>query len=159
MDPSKDKGKQSKAQKKQFKAQEEQFIIEYFRQVRGELTTRVQINTNLILQKIVTCGAALGFLFSQKSVTSDSLVSADVQLLGFAIVPIIGMGYDMLIARNINCLHSLGEFIRDEIEILAPNLGPNLWEKGYGLKRGSEPKNHGLPEIYFLSLYCQRLRA
>jgi hypothetical protein len=37
----------------------EQFVIEYFKQVRGELTTRVQIHTNLILQKVATCGAAL----------------------------------------------------------------------------------------------------
>lgn len=48
------------------KFEEGEFVIEYFKQVREELTTRVQIHTNLILQKVATCGAALGFLFNQK---------------------------------------------------------------------------------------------
>lgn len=65
----------------------EQFIIEYFKQVREELTARVQIHTNLVLQKIATCGAALGFLFSQKLVASETqIVPIKIQLLAFAII-------------------------------------------------------------------------
>lgn len=129
----------------------EEFIIEYFKQVRGELTTRVQIHTNLILQKVATSGAALGFMFSQKTVASDSLVPTYVQLLGFALIPIIAMGYDVLIARNINSLHRLGTFIRNELEPLAPEL--SLWETKYGQPKKINPRNHGIAEIIFLSLF------
>ncbi len=129
----------------------EEFIVEYFKQVRGELTTRVQIHTNLILQKVATCGAALGFMFSQKTVASDTLVPTHVQLLGFALIPIIAMGYDVLIARNINSLHRLGTFIRNELEPLVPEI--SLWETKYGQPKKINPKNHGVAEINFLSLF------
>jgi hypothetical protein len=132
---------------------EGQFVIEYFKQVRGELTTRVQIHTNLVLQKVATCGAALGFMFNQKIIDSESLVPPDVQLLGFALIPIIAMGYDVLIARNINSLHRLGTFIRNELEPLAPSMRSNLWETKYGQPDTSKPKNHGVAEINFLSLF------
>jgi len=105
---------------------EQRFIIEYFKQVRGELTTRVQIHTNLVLQKVATCGAALGFMFNQKKIADyESLVPPDIRLLGFALIQIIAMGYDVLIARNINSLHRLGTFIRNELEPLG-----NLWATG-----------------------------
>jgi hypothetical protein len=132
---------------------EGQFVIEYFKQVRGELTTRVQIHTNLVLQKFATCGAALGFMFNQKIVNSESLVPPDIQLLGFALIPIIAMGYDVLIARNINSLHRLGTFIRNELEPLVPSMRLNLWETKYGQPDTSNPKNHGAAEINFLSLF------
>lgn len=142
---------------KQFKSEgagAEEFIIEYFRQVRGELTTRVQININLILQKVVTCGAALGFLFSQKAIKSEELlVSCEIQLLGFAIIPLIAMGYDVLIARNINNLHRLGTFIRNELESLVPDLKSKLWERKYGQPDQGGPANHGVAESNFLSLF------
>ncbi len=129
----------------------EQFIIEYFKQVREELTARVQIHANLVLQKIATCGAALGFLFSQKLVASETqLVPRETQLLAFAIIPIIAMGYDVMIARNINNLHRLGTFIRKELEPLVPKV--NLWEQNYG-QNPNKSKNHGNAEINFLSLF------
>jgi hypothetical protein len=129
----------------------EQFIIEYFKQVREELTVRVQIHTNLVLQKIATCGAALGFLFSQKLVASETqLVPIKIQLLAFAVIPIIAMGYDVMIARNINNLHRLGTFIREELEPLVTEV--KLWEKHYG-QNPNKPKNHGNTEIIFLSLF------
>ena len=131
----------------------EEFLIEYFRQVRGELTTRVQIHINLILQKVATCGAALGFMFSQKTVDSNSLVPDYAQLLGFALIPIIAMGYDVLIARNINSLHRLGTFIRNELEPLVPELRLSLWDTKYGQPKKNNPKNHGIAEIIFLSLF------
>ena len=140
----------------------EEFLIEYFRQVRGELTTRVQIHINLILQKVATCGAALGFMFSQKTVDSNSLVPTlnsnslvpdYAQLLGFALIPIIAMGYDVLIARNINSLHRLGTFIRNELEPLVPELRLSLWETKYGQPAKINPKNHGIAEIILLSLF------
>ena len=127
------------------------FIIEYFKQVREELTARVQIHTNLVLQKIATCGAALGFLFSQKFVASETqLVPLKIQLLAFAIIPIIAMGYDVMIARNINNVHRLGTFIREELEPLVPEV--KLWEQHYG-QNPNKPKNHGNTEINFLSLF------
>ena len=135
-----------------FVGKEEEFILEYFKQVRGELTARVQIHTNLILQKVGTCGAALGFLFNQKSSASESLVSPEIQLLGFALIPIIAMGYDVLIARNINNLHRLGTFIRNEIEPLS-SMKLKLWERKYGQPNQINPKNHGVAEINFLSLF------
>ncbi len=132
---------------------EEQFILEYFKQVRGELTARVQIHTNLILQKVATCGAALGFLFNQRAGASESLISPEIQLLGFALIPIVAMGYDVLIARNINSLHRLGTFIRNELEPLVPSMKSNLWETKYGQPDKHSPKNHGVAEINFLSLF------
>jgi hypothetical protein len=132
---------------------ESQFLIEYFKQVRGEITTRVQIHSNLILQKVATCGGALGFLLIQKVAPSESLVPTQIQLLGFAIIPIIAMGYDILIARNINSIHRLGTFIRNELEPLSPQMKSSLWETKYGLPDDSKPKNHGEHEIYFLSLF------
>ena len=146
---------------KNFTAKEEfEFVLEYFKQVRGELTARAQIHTNLILQKVATCGAALGFLFNQKSSTDELLVSPDVQLLvspdvqllSFAFIPIIAMGYDVLIARNINNLHRLGTFIRNEIEPLS-SMKLKLWETKYGQPEKINPKNHGVTEINFLSLF------
>ena len=131
----------------------EEFLIEYFRQVRGELTTRVQIHINLILQKVATCGAALGFMFSQKTVDSNCLVPDYAQLLGFALIPIIAMGYDVLIARNINSLHRLGTFIRNELEPLVPELRLSLRETKYGQPKKINPKNHGIAEIISLSLF------
>jgi hypothetical protein len=128
-----------------------QFIIEYFKQVREELTARVQIHANLVLQKIATCGAALGFLFSQKLIVSQTqLVPIEIQLLAFSIIPIIAMGYDVMIARNINNLHRLGTFIRKELEPLVPDM--KLWEEHYG-QNPNKPKNHGDAEIAFLSLF------
>lgn len=133
---------------------QEQFVIEYFKQVREELTTRVQIHPNLVLQKVTTCGAALGFLFSHKA-TFKSLVSYEIQLLGFAIIPIITMGYDVLIARNINALHRLGTFIRNELEsLVTPSLNSMLWEIKYGQPKNSPPRNYGVAEIRFLSLFA-----
>ena len=44
----------------------EELIVESYKQARSEISLRIQTNINLILQKIVTCGAALGFLMSQK---------------------------------------------------------------------------------------------
>lgn len=134
-----------------FAKKEEEFIIECFKQVREELTARVQIHTNLILQKVATCGAALGFLFSQKPSAPNSLVPPEI-LLGFALIPIVAMGYDVLIARNINNLHRLGTFIRDEIEPLSSRK-LRLWENKYGQPKHTKPKNHGVAEINFLSLF------
>lgn len=64
-------------------------------------------------------------MFNQKSSASESLVSPEIQLLGFALIPIIAMGYDVLIARNINNLHRLGTFIRNEIEPIYLNKQPS----------------------------------
>lgn len=105
----------------------EELIVESYKQARTEISLRIQTNINLILQKIVTCGAALGFLMSQKNDPNAlSLVSSDVQLLGFILIPIIAMLYDVLIARNIKGMNLLANFIRTEIEILVPEV--TLWE-------------------------------
>lgn len=63
------------------------------------------------------------------------------------------MGYDVLIARNINSLHRLGTFIRNELEPLVPSMKLRLWETKYGQPDKSKPKNHGFAEINFLSLF------
>ncbi len=92
-------------------------------------------------------------MFNQKAVASELLVPAEIQLLGFALVPVIAMGYDVLIARNINSLHRLGTFIRNELEPLIPSMRLSLWETKYGQPDKINPKNHGVAEINFLSLF------
>lgn len=113
-----------------FKIQDDdkyELILESYKQARSEISQRIQTNINLILQKIVTCGAALGFLITQKNdVNALYLVSSDVQLFGFILIPIIAMLYDILIARNIKGINLLANFIRTEIEVLVPEL--TLWE-------------------------------
>jgi hypothetical protein len=89
----------------------------------------------------------------QRSVDSESLVHPDIRLLGFALIPIIAMGHDVIIARNIDSLHRLGTFIRNELEPLAPSMRSNLWETRYGQPDTSKPKDHGAAEINFLSLF------
>ncbi|MBW4656272.1 MAG: hypothetical protein KME20_25005 [Kaiparowitsia implicata GSE-PSE-MK54-09C] len=105
----------------------DEFVIEYLKQLRGEITARVQINSNLILQKIATCGAALALLFSQPlDVGQTRLVSSETQLLGFLLIPIVAMLYDVVIARNINNVNQLAVFIRLKLEPLVPKV--TLWE-------------------------------
>lgn len=112
---------------------QEQLLIEYFKEVRGELTERVKMHVNLILQKIATCGAALGFLLDRtpKNLNPNNSNSSTL-IFGYLIVPIIALGYDILIARNINVLHRLGSFIREEIEPRIDYGRDTLWENQYG---------------------------
>ena len=104
-----------------------ELIIEYFKQARLEINIRIQANISFILQKIVTCGAGLGFLLSHQSGPSEyNQVPLNIQLLGLVLIPIIAMLYDVLIARNIKGINLLANFVRTEIEPLVPEI--TLWE-------------------------------
>jgi hypothetical protein len=128
----------------------QEFIIETLRQARAEIDLRLQTNTNLILQKIVTCGAALGFLISQKYDSAATyLVSYKIQLLGLALIPITAMLYDVLIARNIKGIGLVATFIRTKIEPLMPEV--TLWEE-YAEQEFRKDKTTGI-ENFFLLLF------
>ena len=128
----------------------DEFLVEYLRQLRGEITTRVQIGSNLILQKIATCGAALALLFSQQLNASQTrLVSPETQLLGFLLVPIVAMLYDVVIARNINNINQLAVFIRLKLEPLVSEV--TLWET-YLFEKIYKTEKYSTENI-FLSLF------
>jgi hypothetical protein len=127
----------------------QEIIVETLQQARAEINSRLQININLILQKIVTFGAALGFLINQKYDPSATyLVSFNnVQLLGFILVPIVAILYDVLIARNIRGISLLAAFIRTHIESLMPEV--TLWEK-YVEQEFRQDKNTGIENLFLL---------
>lgn len=131
----------------------QEIIVESLKQARAEINSRLQININLILQKIVTCGAALGFLINQKYdpsatyLVSVNNVQFNVQLLGFILVPIVAILYDVLIARNIRGISLLAAFIRTHIEDLMPEV--ILWEK-YAEQEFRQDKNTGIENLFLL---------
>lgn len=121
-----------------------ELIVETFKQARAEINARLQANTNLILQKIVTCGAALGFLINQKY----DQQATNVQLLGFILVPMVAILFDVLIARNIRGISLLSAFIRTHIEeYFIPEI--TLWEK-YVKEEFNKDKNTGIENLFLL---------
>ena len=120
-----------------------QFIIEYFKEMRAEINLRIRTHTNYVAAKIVTCGALLSFLLTGQ-------ISPDLKLLGFPLIPIISMLYDVMIARNIRNIHKIALFIRDNLETQVSGIV--FWEEFSGQK---DPKvrNYGITDILFLSLF------
>ena len=122
----------------------EQFLIEYFKEMRTEINLRISNHNKLVATKVVTCGALLGFLLTKT-------LDPTFKIYGFLFVPIISMLYDIMIAKNIRCIHRIGTFIRDIIEeTLLPQI--ELWEKYTG-QRDIETRNYGKVDIFFLSIF------
>ncbi len=127
-----------------FSPYQEQFMLEYFKEMRREINLRIGNHSSLVWAKILTTGAVMGFLITQN-------VSPDVKTYGFILVPIVAILYDVMIAQNIKAIHSIGIFIRDNIEnILFPNF--TLWEK-YGGQHDPNRRNYGGVDIFLLSLF------
>ena len=123
---------------------EENFLIEYFKEMRSEINLRISSHNTLVATKVVTCGALLGFLLTKK-------IDPRLTTYGFLLVPIISMLYDIMIAKNIRCVHRIGTFIRDVVEkTLLPNI--ELWEKFAGQKDISV-RNYGKVDILFLAIF------
>jgi hypothetical protein len=122
----------------------ETFLIEYFKEMRAEINLRVGNHNKLVATKVVTCGALLGFLLTKT-------LNPNLATYGFLLVPIISMLYDIMIAKNIRCIHRIGTFIRDVIEeTLLPQI--ELWEKFAGQK-DIRVRNYGKVDILFLSIF------
>ena len=120
-----------------------QFIIEYFKEMRKEINLRIRTHTNYVAAKIVACGALLSFLLTEQ-------ISPDLKLLGFPLIPIISMLYDVMIARNIRNIYKIGLFIRDNLETQVSGIV--FWEESSGQK---DPKvrNFGIADIVFHSFF------
>ena len=123
---------------------EEKFLIEYFKEMRSEINLRINNHNKLVATKIVACGALLGFLLTK---TLDDAI----KIYGFIFIPLISMLYDIMIAKNIRCIHRIGAFIRDKIEkTLLPNI--TLWEK-QTIREDIKERNYGIIDIVFLSIF------
>jgi hypothetical protein len=122
----------------------ENILIEYLKEMRAEINLRIGNHNKLVATKVVTCGALLSFLFTKN-------LEASFKIYGFILVPIISMLYDVMIAKNIRCIHRIGSFIRDIIEEeLLPEI--ELWEK-YAGQKDVKIRNYGKADVFFLSLF------
>jgi hypothetical protein len=123
---------------------QKQFLLEYFKEMRGEINLRIKNHTSLVWGKIVTTGALMSFLLAQE-------IDPYIQISGFAFIPVISILYDILISQNIRTIHRIGHFIRDKIEDpLFPDL--ELWEK-YAGQRDPRERNFGPVDVFLLSIF------
>lgn len=131
---------------------EEQFLIEYFKEMRAEIVLRIGDHRKLVATKIISCGALLGFLLTET-------LQQPFCTWGFTLIPIISMLYDVMIAKNIKCIHRIATWIKFEIEIkLSPDYYNSLWEHLYGqsdkeAKEDKDSRNYGKTDILFLSIF------
>jgi hypothetical protein len=122
----------------------ETFLIEYFKEMRAEINLRIGNHNKLVATKVVTCGALISFLLTKT-------LDPNLKTYGFLLIPIISMLYDIMIAKNIRCIHRIAIFIRDVIEeILLPQI--KLWEKFAGQK-DITVRNYGKVDILFLTIF------
>ncbi len=121
------------------------FLIEYFKAMRAEIMLRVSDHKKLVATKIVACGALMGFLLSEDE------IGAVYEASGIILVPIVSMLYDVMIAKNIRCIHRVASWIRDEVESRS-TFWASLWENAYG-QRDLETRNYGRTDIFFLSAF------
>ena len=122
----------------------QEVLITYLKEMRSEINLRISNHNKLVAAKVVTCGALLGFLLAET-------IDPAVKTYGFLFVPLIAMLYDVMITKNIRCIHRIGFFIRDIIE---RNLLPQimLWERHTGQKKVAG-RNYDIGDVIFLSLF------
>lgn len=123
---------------------EKQFLIEYFKEMRSEIILRIGEHQKLVATKVISCGALLSFLL-----TKD--LDEIILICGFIFIPIISMLYDIMIAKNVRCIHRIAIWIKKVIE---PKLSHDkeLWEKYCG-QRDIKSRNYGNFDILFLSIF------
>jgi len=104
----------------QFSDYQEQFLLEYFKEMRTEINLRIKNHSSLVWAKIVSTGILMSFLLVQN-------IDPSIKISGLALVPVIAILYDIMIAQNLRAMHKIGHFIRDQIEAeLFPDY--ELWE-------------------------------
>lgn len=125
---------------------EEQFLIEYFKEMRAEIVLRIGDHKKLVATKVISCGALLGFLLTET-------LKQPFCTWGFTLIPIISMLYDVMIARNIKCIHRIATWIKFGIETkLSPYYYNSLWEHSYG-QSDKESRHYCKTDILFLSIF------
>jgi len=124
-----------------FSEYQKQFLLEYFKEMRTEINLRIKNHSSLVWAKIITTGALMSFLLGQN-------IDPKIKISGLALVPVIAVLYDIMIAQNLRAIHRIGHFIRDQIEnVLFPDF--ELWETYAGQKDIKE-RNYGPVDIFLL---------
>lgn len=128
----------------QFSEYQKQFLLEYFKEMRVEINLRIKNHSSLVWAKVVSTGALMSFLLVQNN-------DAKIRTIGLVFVPIIAILYDIMIAQNLQTMHKVGHFIRDQLEnVLFPNF--KLWEN-YAGQKNVEERNYGLVDVFLLTTF------
>ncbi len=123
---------------------EDTFLIEYFKAMRAEISLRISDHKKMVTAKVISCGALLSFLLTEN-------LDDTFRQFGFILLPLIAMLYDVMIAKNIRCIHRIATWIREELEpVLAPQK--TMWEQFSGQK-DIKSRNYGKADILFLSIF------
>lgn len=127
-------------------------LFEYFKEMRSEINIRIKNHTSLLTAKVVTSGGLLAFMLTEK--VKDL---PEVKTLGFLVVPLVAFLFDVMIAKNIRNIHTIGLFIHDQIEfgfrqkdILHDKL--KMWEE-YAGQRNTWTRCYGIVDVIILSLF------
>ena len=109
-------------------------ILEQFRSLHSEIVLRIKQHTQLVIFKIVSLGAAVSFIV-EKTGAFNGNSSPDAPNVGRVylwLVPLVAVGFYMLISGNLRVLYNIGPFIRDGIEPVFRHFsGPGIcfWEE------------------------------
>jgi len=121
-------------------------LFEYFKEMRSEINVRIKNHTSLLTAKVVTSGGLLAFML-----TEDVKDLPEVKTLGFLVVPLVAFLFDVMIAKNIRNIHTIGLFIRDQIEfgfrqkdILHDKF--KMWEE-YAGQRNTWTRCYGIVDV------------
>jgi len=121
------------------------WVREYFKEMRAEINLRITNHTSLVALKIVTAGGLLAFMLTET--TTDLPV---VNTVGFLVVPLVALLFDVMIAKNFRNILMIGTFIRDRIEIELPEK--IMWEK-YAGQANKWTRCYGTVDVIVLSLF------
>jgi hypothetical protein len=136
--------KEKKVVESQFSEYQKQFLLEYFKEMRTEINLRIKNHSSLVWAKIISTGALMSFLLTQNNNTK-------IRTIGLIFVPIIAILYDIMIAQNLQTMHKIGHFVRDQLEnTLFPDF--ELWEN-YAGQKNIEERNYGLIDVYLLTTF------
>jgi len=124
-----------------FSEYQKQFLLEYFKEMRTEINLRIKNHSSLVWSKIISTGVLISFLLGQN-------IDSNIKISGLALVPVIAILYDIMIAQNLRAIHRIGHFIRDQLEnVLFPDF--ELWET-YAGQKNIKVRNYGAVDIFLL---------
>ncbi len=117
-----------------------EFVVAYFKEMRAEINLRVTNHSSLVAAKVVTTGALIGFLVTQSPSEELGIKGVDVRVLGLLFVPLIAVLYDVMIAKNVKGIHTLGVYVRDRVETVYEGV---FWESFAGQKQREGTRSCG----------------
>lgn len=132
------------------------YYIEYFKEMRNEINTRIKTHTQFINWKIISIGAIFSFLIKiildiNNNTKSGGLLLV-VVIAGFALLPLISILFDIMIAKNINNIHKIGCFIKSRFEL--DLFDKPMWESYLG-QADIEHRCYNEKDLEVISLFTK----